>query len=627
MMMKKIKSLFTIVLFLSQFFSSSCYAKKTVEYRAWQFHKLDDNYVFNVMKMANQYNVNTVVFSHGMIGETSQLFDGTDRGSRLRNLSVKAHELGLKVWIWIHELDNVPQQFLNNKIVQLDRAGFWDWLESRYEQVFKVYPEFDGIMLTFHETEYKIFDNTEVNSSLSMPDRFAKLMNVMNKVCLKYNKDFIVRTFVYEPEQLEWVKQGLLKSDSNIMIQTKCVPHDWDPYYPHNPLIGKFPNRKQIIEFDCSSEFTGKNRVPFTTPEYFEYRWRYDLSQPGVAGYNARIDHGGYDAIYTPNEINIYSLYKLTEHENVTAGQIWKDWTENRYGKVASEFIRNALFPSFEIVKKAYFPLKFWITDHSKLPSFNYAEGHITSRTIAKWIPEQPIYKEIENRLLHPDPLILEEILAEKDSAISLSSEGLESLRKAKPFISSEQYDDLFWRLELLRRTAIIWKLHSEAFFGLKVLKEGHKVVGLTERIRRAINGLFREADVSELNPMIGTLPPASAKEIRAVATELENILNQLVTSIGKTDKALPEEFQLTQNYPNPFNPSTRINYTLPKNEFVSLKIFDQLGREVSTLIESEQLAGNYSATFDANELACGIYFYRLQTESFVNTKKMILIK
>jgi len=503
-------------------------AKPLVPYRAWQFHKMDIDYVSTSMKVATQYDINTVVFSHGMIGETAQLYDGSDRGKELQNLAKEAHSLGLRVWIWVHELDSVPDKFLKDKVVQLDTPGFWDWLEGRYEKVFTDYPEFDGLVLTFHETQYRIFRDSQVQSKLSKPDRFAKMIGTINKVCQKYKKEFIVRTFLYEPVELQWVKEGLLKSDNNVIVQSKCVPHDWDPYYPHNPVIGVFPKNKQIVEFDCSSEFTGKNRIPHTSPEYFEYRWRYDLKQPGVVGYNARVDHGGYDAIYTPNEINLYTLYRLTEHAGITANDIWKEWTNLRYGRKAALAIENALYLTFYVVNKAYFPLNFWITNHSKLPSFDYADGHITSRTIAKWIPEKPVYKELEEKLNHPGPELLEMIMAEKDTAIAMAEEALQHLQNAKPFLTSGQYDDLYWRLALLHRTAIIWKLHAEAFFGYKVLAEGHKVPGLPERVERALNSLYKQADISELNPMIGNLPPASAQEIRAVADELKKKFKDL---------------------------------------------------------------------------------------------------
>lgn len=93
------------------------------------------------------------------------------------------------------------------------------------------------------------------------------------------------------------------------------------------------------------------------------------------------------------------------------------------------------------------------------------------------------------------------------------------------------------------------------------------------------------------------------------------------------TDKEVPEAFVLLQNYPNPFNPSTNINYSIPQSGLVSLKVYDALGREVATLINEEKTAGTYNLQFNATNLSSGIYFYKLQTGSFVDTKKMILIK
>ena len=83
----------------------------------------------------------------------------------------------------------------------------------------------------------------------------------------------------------------------------------------------------------------------------------------------------------------------------------------------------------------------------------------------------------------------------------------------------------------------------------------------------------------------------------------------------------------LEQNYPNPFNPSTKIRYSIPEHSSVTLKVFNLLGEEIETLVNGEQSAGVYEATFDASNLSSGIYFYTLQTENFSSSKKMILIK
>jgi len=92
-----------------------------------------------------------------------------------------------------------------------------------------------------------------------------------------------------------------------------------------------------------------------------------------------------------------------------------------------------------------------------------------------------------------------------------------------------------------------------------------------------------------------------------------------------------PQAISLQQNYPNPFNPSTRIQYSLEKAAQVSLKVYNVLGREVATLVNSRQEAGSYSVPFDITKetfgLSSGVYFYRLEAGSFVATKKLILMK
>jgi outer membrane protein assembly factor BamB len=98
--------------------------------------------------------------------------------------------------------------------------------------------------------------------------------------------------------------------------------------------------------------------------------------------------------------------------------------------------------------------------------------------------------------------------------------------------------------------------------------------------------------------------------------------------STGLTvNEIVPEEFQLFQNYPNPFNPNTKIEFKIPEIEIVRLKVFDILGREVTTLINKQMQPGNYTIDFDASELASGIYFYTLNVGENVLTKKMILLK
>jgi len=112
-------------------------------------------------------------------------------------------------------------------------------------------------------------------------------------------------------------------------------------------------------------------------------------------------------------------------------------------------------------------------------------------------------------------------------------------------------------------------------------------------------------------------LPPIFATEAR---------LNLTVTSVEDI-KSLPTDFSLEQNYPNPFNPSTTIRYSIPIDNFVTLKVYNLLGQEVAALVNENKVAGNYNITFDASNLSSGVYLYKLDAGQFSSVKKLTLLK
>ena len=96
----------------------------------------------------------------------------------------------------------------------------------------------------------------------------------------------------------------------------------------------------------------------------------------------------------------------------------------------------------------------------------------------------------------------------------------------------------------------------------------------------------------------------------------------------GVDDKNIePVSFTLNQNYPNPFNPATIISWEMPVRSFITLKVYDVLGNEITTLVNEEKPAGKYEINFDANNLSSGVYYYRITTGNFTQTNKMILIR
>lgn len=146
---------------------------------------------------------------------------------------------------------------------------------------------------------------------------------------------------------------------------------------------------------------------------------------------------------------------------------------------------------------------------------------------------------------------------------------------------------------------------------------------------------------VNKIDPSTGVpvacfnLPPSAAElylnDLFWRYDEVDNTLNSysinVVGDAAENSKQVTSEFNLLQNYPNPFNPSTTISFTIPRTSFVSLKIFDALGTEVSSIISEEMSSGSYTIEWNADKFTSGVYFYRLQAGNFTAAKKLLLLR
>jgi hypothetical protein len=161
-------------------------------------------------------------------------------------------------------------------------------------------------------------------------------------------------------------------------------------------------------------------------------------------------------------------------------------------------------------------------------------------------------------------------------------------------------------------------------------IKEEKKIENLTEL---ALVGDLGAAKLLQqkmvLKNIIKTEHPHNISEhIRIVNSDIRKLYGQTLDEKGKSQNAIPSVFRLSQNYPNPFNPVTKIQYDLPKDVKVKLIIYDILGREVIRLVNNEfKQAGRYMVEFNGNNYASGVYFYRIEADNFVQSKKMVLIK
>jgi hypothetical protein len=99
------------------------------------------------------------------------------------------------------------------------------------------------------------------------------------------------------------------------------------------------------------------------------------------------------------------------------------------------------------------------------------------------------------------------------------------------------------------------------------------------------------------------------------------------ITGVENNNTGIPNKYALNQNYPNPFNPVTLISYSIPKQSFVKITVYDLLGREIQKLVNEVKIAGTYNVAFDGENLSTGVYYYKLESDGFVDVKKMMLIK
>ncbi len=102
---------------------------------------------------------------------------------------------------------------------------------------------------------------------------------------------------------------------------------------------------------------------------------------------------------------------------------------------------------------------------------------------------------------------------------------------------------------------------------------------------------------------------------------------NNFIVSVQNISSEAPESFELSQNNPNPFNPVTKINYKLWVAGYTKLVVYNVLGQEVSILVSEKQVAGTHQVVFDGSGLTSGVYFYRIESGHFVETKRMVLLK
>ncbi len=175
---------------------------------------------------------------------------------------------------------------------------------------------------------------------------------------------------------------------------------------------------------------------------------------------------------------------------------------------------------------------------------------------------------------------------------------------------------------DVIRRSASVPSTETFILYRYRLFPDSLNAVG---RLSSSYNVAVMAMDAESIRPTPDNPNPFA---VQRILYGLMSFVDQVPTeNEPTTSTSVPLNYSLSQNYPNPFNPSTMIEYSIPANEIVSLKVYDVLGKEVASLVNQKQEAGSYRIEFNAANLPSGMYMLRLKSGNFVDTKRMILMK
>ena len=492
--------------------------------RGWVLLLDDMDYLRQTIQKAPEFGINHLELSHAIVHHVDELFDDPDRLAHVRELIDLGHQSGAKVYIWTHELNGVPRSFWRRGKLEVDSNRFWKWLRNKYQRVFELLPDVDGLILTTVETEVVIYDDVRVRSSLPPAERLLKLYSELYNVCKSRKKELWVRTFNSQPEGYFWTQQALKRAPKGIRVLTKHVFFDWWEYYPLNPLLGDVGDHVQVAEFDLCGQFHGHAYYPWLLGDYLGQRIR-QLVERHVDGAVARIAWHGQHSFGTPNEGNIWAFSRWLNEPNLSAKQAYRDWAQKRYGKQAGEKVLNILLRTNDLVQKILFVHGFKSVESGNVSGLKHLlvvrklHPLVTRDFISRY---KPGLRPVAEELVHPKPTTRIWVRREKEEASRIARRCLQDVEVLRPELKPSRYRELrdgFARTVLAAR---VWKPLAELSVAYGIWEQSGN-----ENDAEVLRCLAYqiEAVADEVGKSTYATPLTPAHKLYTLATDLRRIL------------------------------------------------------------------------------------------------------
>jgi hypothetical protein len=461
---------------------------------AWQFHSRDIAKVSEAIRKAPEYGVNTVIFSHGLFDHVEPFLNSLEHQRQIAQLATLADERKIAWYLWLHEFDDIPERFRTGsrgvadaqiaqsvtgtgdsasfrlgRRVNMDDPALADYLRARYDRLLNLCPTTSGIVLTLHESDNKLFRNAEVQSKLSVPARIQWVSRIIYDVAKKHNKKLILRNFFYEPKEMEYFAEAIRELPDDIIIMSKDVVHDFDPWYPFDPLHGKVGKKVQIMEADLCVEKAWNTQGLYAQVDYI----RRDLQRArdtGLAGVVGRNQVFWPHPFEDTHEVNLYAFSRLMQDPNLPVDTVLLDWARRRYPAAAAPYLASAMKRTEFIQHHGRWFLGFWLTKSlgAEWGDYPYYFGHILLRSTYKWTHDS-VDKQLEEGLYSPDQSLFDRLVGEKEQVIEQVQAGMTDLRKAAPYLTPEQLKPFDEGFRYLAAAAEAQRQWTRAFFAQRM--------------------------------------------------------------------------------------------------------------------------------------------------------------
>ena len=458
----------------------------------WQFHERDPRKLAEAIEKAPAYGVNLFIFSHELFDHVEAFLSSPDRQRDVLQAGALADRQKIPWYLWVHEFDDIPDRFkvrtevraddprasaiaqssssfrLGNR-VNMDDPALLDFLRDRYERLLAKCPTAAGLVLTFHESDNKLFRNAEVLSAKPVPERIYVMSMLLYEVLKKHGKKLILRNFFYEPWEMEAYAQVIARLPDDVILMSKDTVHEFHPWYPADPQHGHAGKKLQLMEPDLGVEKAWSRQGHYAQADYIK---RYiqrarDLKLAGAVG-RARLmwDRPFEDS----HEINLYAFSRFMADPDADVDTVLRDWAARRYPAGAVPYVAAAMRRTESIQHHGRWFLGFWLTKSigDEWDDYPYYFGHILLRSRYKWTKD-PADLELERGLYAPSRALFDKLIAEKDGVIDEVRAAMADIDKAAPFLTPAQLEPLRDGFRYLLDAAELQREWTRAFFAVRM--------------------------------------------------------------------------------------------------------------------------------------------------------------